>query len=291
MKNTLAFLLAAALPAAAGAQQDVNRRTFTFLENHLEVAVLADAPGVLQVVRGELGQLEVAGRASEGFAGYGLGGHLTRQLRLTAVGAEAAEYLVVVPEHVNVRVHLPDGTSADLPPRAPAATYRWAAAAPTARYGWIGDRYDPGPYRPSLDVPELTSREPQLRRTVAGGLFVVHQAQWAPAVVDVPSLSAIRSLDLRFEGSDFRVATSRPLTLQPGDAAHFIMQADGEPLDVLLFVPHGTGRFLLRAGGIAVAEVVAGRPRALCGSVIMQQPSAVQTWLSFRPDAGRLDCR
>jgi hypothetical protein len=296
MKCTMAVLaLAILLPNAAAAQDGVNRRTYTFLENHLDVAVIAEVPGVLQVVRGERGRVEVAGRSLDGFPGSALGGRITRQLRLTAVGAQAVEYLVVVPEHVVVRIQLPDGTAASLAPGAAAASYRWLAAGAA---GPVGARYLSGaangihgtalPGTPP-DAGHLP-HEPQLMRT-AGGLFVAHQSAWAPAVIDVPDLASIRSLDVRFEGGDFRVAASRPLSVERGDASHFVLRADGEPVDIVLFIPRGSGRFILRADGVRIAESVAGQPRALCSNVVIQHPTVHQTWLTFRPQAGRIDCR
>jgi hypothetical protein len=295
MKTLWTLLLAAALPAAAAAQEDVNRRSYNFLENHLRIDVLAEAAGSLHVVRGEHGRLEVAGRTAEGFTGSALGGRYTRELRLTAVGAESVEYLVVVPEHVTVRVHLPDGTGADLGTGVPGASWSWStAAAPASQpFSWSGDQYVPGPWNPWQTGPEALQPDngTPLQRTVSGGLFVAHEARWAPALVEVPDLSAIRSLEVRFQGADFRIAGSRPMALDPGDAAHFVLHAAGEPVDLVIFVPWGTRRFALSAGGQTIAEAAAAGARALCGPVVVQHPSAVQTWLTFQPGDGRMDCR
>jgi hypothetical protein len=292
----------ALLPATAAAQQDVNRRAYSFLENHLEIAVVAEAPGVLQVVRGERGRLEVAGRSLDGFSGSALGGHLTRQLRLTAVGAEAVEYLVVVPDHVNVRVHLPDGSSASVAPRAPAASFRWAGAAPLGSAAapplqWAAD-VPSADRRASLDAAAAAAQQelrappqPQLLRTTGSGLYVVHSSSRTPAAIDVPDLAAVRTLDLRFEGSEFRIAASRPLAMEPGDAARFVIRAHGEPLDLVVYVPRDTRSFLLSAAGVRIAEATGGRPRALCGNVVIQSPTDFQTWLTFRPQDGQIDCR
>jgi hypothetical protein len=289
------------LPSAAHTQQDVNRRAYNFLENHLEIAVVAEAPGVLQVMRGERGRVEVAARSLDGFSGSALGGHLTRQLRLTAVGAGTVEYLVVVPDHVNVRIHLPDGSSASVPPRAPVASFRWAADAPIGaaavpQFQWAAGAA--ASHRAGMDAAAAAAEQelralpqPQLLRTTGSGLYVVHSSSRTPGVIEVPDLAAVRSLELRFEGSEFRVAASRALAMEPGDAGLFVIRVHGEPLDLVIYVPRETHAFHMNAAGVRIAEAVGGRPRALCGNVVVQSPTDFQTWLTFRPQDGRIDCR
>jgi hypothetical protein len=266
--TALAFALLM-LPQAADAQElDVTRRAYTFLDSRLDVNVLANAPGVLHVVRGERGRIEVAARSRDGFAGFGLGGSPTRQLRLTAVGSERVQYLVVVPEHVAVRVLLPTGGSVSLAPRAPAGTYTWGDTDPVATRA------------AELPLP-----------TTGAGLFIAHAATWAPSVVDIPDLASVRSVSVRFEGGTFRVAASRPLSVTPGSRTHMALQVGGEPLDLVLFVPRGAAPFTLRSGGTRIAQSIAGRPQAICRNVVIQNPTADQTWLTFYPQAGQLDCR
>jgi hypothetical protein len=278
---TLALAIIA-VPAPARAQTaDVDRRVYTFLDNRLEVAVVTDAPGELQVVRGERGRIEVASRSSDGFAGAGLGGALTRQLRLTAVGTGDVQYLVVVPEHVNVRVYLPDGESATLASSEPAASFSWGRAGGHGLLHGDWDAHSAGP------PGELAAMAP----TTTGGLYVVHDLHRAPAVVDLPDLAAVRSLSLRFEGNAFRIAASRPLRVEPGSPSRMELRIAGEPTDIVLYIPRDAGGFTLTAAGNRVAETAAGRPRALCGNVIVQEPTPHQIWLTFRPQTGRLDCR
>ncbi|HEX6133636.1 MAG TPA: hypothetical protein VFZ24_06725 [Longimicrobiales bacterium] len=262
-----ALALALVLPAAADAQRDVTRRAFTFLEDRLIVAVHAEAPGELQVVRGQRGRIEVAARARDGFAGFGLGGNITRELSLTAVGSEAVQYLVVVPEHVAVSVVLPGGGTAGVPRTGGVATYRWGTDAE--------------------QTPATT-----ILPTTAGGLYIIHSGRGrSPAVVDVPDLSSIRSVAVRVEGDDFRVAASRPLALTPGDADRFEIRAEGEPLDLVIFVPRRTSRFDLLSGGQRLAAVTSGRPRGFCSGTVLQQPTPHQDWLTVFPTEGRVACR
>lgn len=283
MKQILtAIALAALLPAAASAQRDVTRRAYTFLEDRLVVAVHAEAPGELQVVRGQRGRVEVAARSRYGFAGFGLGGDYTRQLSLTAVGSDEVQYLVVVPEHVYVSVQLPNGGTADVPGRDGVSTYRWGDA--FSDRAMRGD--DRG--RDYADVPMTDAIPP----TTASGLYIVHAGgRRAPSLVDVPDLASIRSLSVRIEGSDFRIASSRPLALRPGDEDHMVVRVDGEPLDLVLYLPHGTSGFQLRSGSLRVADVTAGRPRSYCGSTVVQQPTPSQNWLTVFPSSGSTQCR
>lgn len=273
-----AVLAVAGLPTTAAAQeQDVTRRTWTFLDNRLDVAVMAGAPGVLHVVRGERGRIEVAARSRDGFPGFGLGGSHTRQLRLTAVGSEEVQYLVVVPERVSVRVHLPNGGSTALAPTEPAASFTWGAG-------------DAGASRLQPDDVHHAAAD-RLRPTTGGGLFVAHSATWAPTLVDIPDLAAVRSLSLRFEGGEFRVAASRPLQVRGGSRSSMRIDVAGEPVDIVLYVPRGRAGFTLRSGSATIAESVSGVPRAVCGNVVIQHPTQHQTWFTFHPQAGRLDCR
>jgi hypothetical protein len=282
MKYLVAALVcAAALPASVDAQRDVTRRAWTFLDNRLVVAVHAEAPGELQVIRGQRGRVEVAARSEFGFAGFGFGGDITRQLRLTAVGADAVQYLVVVPEHVVVRVQLPDGAAGTVSSRDGVATYRWGDSA--FRGADTGD-FAPDDLRPRDAEPSA------MLPTTGTGLFVVHSGNRAPAVVDVPDLASIRSLAVRVQGDHFSIAASRPLALERGNADRVQVRVSGEPLDVVVFVPRGTSRFQLRSGA-ALADVTAGRPRALCGGAVVQAPTPNQDWLTLFPRDGRLECR
>lgn len=282
MKHLLtAFALAVTLPSAADAQRDVTRRSYTFLEDRLVIEVLAEAPGELQVVRGQRGRVEVAARSSDGFAGFGLGGDYTRHLRLTAVGSDAVQYLVVVPEHVAVSVVLPRGGTAHVPNRDGLASYRWGEDAGRADGIRSGDAAD----------ALITALEP-IVPTTSAGLYVVHSGRGrVPSLVDVPELASVRSMSIRVEGDDFRVAATRPLALTPGDAGHMVIRVDGEPLDLVLFVPRGSSGFELRSGSRRIADVAFGRPRSYCGNTVVQQPTPHQDWLTVFPTDGSVSCR
>lgn len=137
MKNTiLTTLLAIALVAApqgARAQQaddgGVSRFLFDYLGNTLTVEVLSPEAGEIHFMRGETGQIRVAANPQGGgFADAALVDG-EGQLRLTAVGADRARYLVVVPEHTYVRIKLPGVEVAQtLGGQEPTGVFRWGAA-------------------------------------------------------------------------------------------------------------------------------------------------------------------
>jgi hypothetical protein len=208
----------------------------------------------------------VAGRAQDGFVGFGLGGDVTRQLRLTSVGGERVEYLVVVPEYVRLTVQLPDRRGSDVAPRQQSAVFRWGADSETDAE--------------SLLLP------------THGGMYLVHTSTWAPGVVDIPDLSAVRSISIRFEPGEFRIASTRPLSLGPGTGRAAIeLKVSGEPTGLVIYVPHGAAPFSVRAGGRTLVSMAGGRPGSNCSGVAVQQPSREQVWFNFYPRAGRVDCR
>lgn len=269
MKNTLVSVLAllAAGPAVVRAQEfDVSRRSYSFLDERLLVLVETEVPGTLRVVRGGRGQVEVAGRAREGFVGFGLGGEPTRQLRLTSVGGENVEYLVVVPERVRLTVQLPDRTGSDVAPRQQSAVFRWGASTNT----------DTG----SLMLP------------THGSMYMVHSSTWAPAFVDIPDLAAVRSISVRFEPGDFRIASSRPLSLAQGSSrAGITLRVSGDPTALVIHVPTSAAPFTVRAAGRTIVSSAGGRPGSDCSGVAVQQPTRAQIWFNFYPQRGRIDCR
>lgn len=277
-----ALCVAGSTTPASAQYPHVERHSYTFIDNRLDVVVAAEAAGVLQVVRGDRGVVEVTSRSRDGLTGAGLGGRLTPELRLTAAGAGDVMYIVVVPEHVTVSVQLPERGRATVSPSAAVSTYRWNAAAQVA-----APRADAAPV-PAADALIAAAAAPA---ETLDGLFLVHASTWAPGVVDVPDLSAVRSLSVRLEGGDFRVAASRPLSVNPGSSAELELRVSGQPLDLVLYVPREGPPFSLRSGSLSLAEATSGRARALCDNVVVQSPGPQQSWLTFRPQGGRLACR
>lgn len=130
VEQWLAVAISCALCAAPAAAQDDDvgtaRRAYPFLGDRLTVHIEADSPGVIRLIRGEDGRLEVAARAEDGFPGFGLADRGGDALVLTAIGADRAEYLVVVPANVRVTVRLPDRHVAEVfAGMDRSATYEW----------------------------------------------------------------------------------------------------------------------------------------------------------------------
>jgi hypothetical protein len=253
------------LPGAAAAQEaDVVRRTYTFLDDRIMIAVEAEAPGVLRVIRGEGGRLEVAGRAHGGFVGFGLAGEPTQQLRLDAVGGDRVEYLVVVPERVRVTVRLPKG-GGELGSTQTSALYRWGDEAGA-----------------TADTELLPT---------AGGLYVLHSNQRTPSLVDLPRLTSVRSISVRFEGELFRIAASRPLSLTGTATTAFVLEISGPPTDIVIHVPRHAGAFTLRAADQHLVQSSGGQPTTSCNQVLVQQPTGQQAWFTIYPQGGKVSCR
>jgi hypothetical protein len=104
-------------------------------------------------------------------------------------------------------------------------------------------------------------------------------------------MRAVRSLSVRFQEGDFRVAASRPLLLDPGGSPVALrMLLSGEPLDLVITVPR-TATFELRADGRRLVQSSGGRPTTSCTGVAVHEPASGQVWFSFHPQAGRPVCR
>jgi hypothetical protein len=137
----LAFLaLPALLPAAAAAPSgtqspasgEATYRRFGYLGKTLTVEVVADARGVVRVIRGEQAIVEVVGRAGSSLVGIGLDDVRGGRLTLATLGTAPAEYLLTVPGDVRVEVRLPGAAAAATPGTLErVATYRWGGSAPS----------------------------------------------------------------------------------------------------------------------------------------------------------------
>jgi hypothetical protein len=225
MRAAFAFLALAAAVAPLSAQEyAVSRRAYTFFERGLTIEVLSDGPGALQILRGEPGRLEVAAHARDGLAAWSVAGWYRDRLRLSALGASEADYVVIVPEDVHVSVSLPGERLARSVSWEPAALLRWEGS--------------PGAGEDVADFGAISG-------PLAGGLFPVHRDARAPALVELTDLGSVRTLEVRIEGDAFLVASSRPLTFRPGSGP-LVIRAGGVPLDLVLTLPRGTARFELR---------------------------------------------
>lgn len=277
-------LLAAARPVAAQ-QWDVTRRVYTMLDTDLTVDVVTNAPGTLQLMHGQGGQVEVTGRALHGMAASALSSKNGTTLRLSGVGADRVEYIVVVPNNVYVRVKLPDREVAEtFSTMSGSKSYTWQATP-----GQTGDMTVAGPdvsVPGGAVVPAVAERAP----SSSPPLFTTYADASAPEVVSFPSAALLRTLSVRLEGDEFRVEASRPMTLQPGNPKSIAIRPVGQPMDVVLVVPVATKDFVVEVGGHPAMAVVQGRPMSMCTPVVEQLLKGDRLWFTFSPVDGALTC-
>lgn len=273
MKPALLSAAAALLLATAAPAQDNpewTRRVFSFTGTRLTIQVLVEAPGTLRLTRGQTGQIEVAALTPDGFAGVGIGGEEHDRLNITAVGTGSANFIVVVPHGISVRVRLPDrhlietfGMLQDV------ATYAWEAGELPQTPGGGAARATPAPEGPRLGYTRAAP----------------------PRQVSIQNARGVRKLTVRWEGEQFEVASSRPLALAPGDPEHLEIRPGGPPMDLVLVLPRSATEFVLDIGGTTVLLVRGRQAFALCTPVIEQDLGEGRRSFTFTPADGRLRCR
>jgi hypothetical protein len=260
------------LAAPADAQQwQVARENFGFAGRALTVQIDVDGEGSLHVIRGSSGIVRVTGRVDGGMTAAGLTSR--GQLTLTGAGDGPVEYVIAVPERVWIDIRFPDRPGAEsMGTQERSRTFSWGAAAPPA---------------PST----ATVRAPDTDRGLGGpASFTVFAAALAPATVGLPDLRHVRSVEVRVEGSTFRVGASRPLTLSRGDPDVMEIRPVGPPIDLVLMVPADTDYFTLSAGGDTALVVRAGQVSVLCSPSTRQWLSGGRGWVTFTPRDGALRC-
>ena len=265
--------LCAAAPAA-GQEWLVNRERFRYIGTRLTVDVISEAPGTLRILRGQDGWVGVAGRVPAGFAVAGLtdGDHLT----LSAAGDGPVDYMVTVPEGVWVVVRLPDrGRTESVGGHTRLRTFDWSRA-----HGAYADHAPAG--GEIVPIPADEDAGP--------GLFTTYAAPLAPTLIMLPDLRSVRTFTVRTGADRFRIATSRPLSLQAGSPASFEIRPSGEPMDIVIEVPQGTASFGLTAAGSPVLTIRGAEVTPRCGPLTHQWLSDGRQWVTFTPQEGRLDC-
>lgn len=254
--------LATAAPAAA--QRDVARRAFTFLDDNVTVEVQADAPGTLQIVRGEAGRLEAVGRVPGGLATFALGGRTADKLRLTAVGGEKADFIVVVPEEAYVRVVLPNRKQGSLTSTRSGGAYTWGGA-------------------------DLMKSSVSLAMPPAGPT-VAHSAPHAPRTLSIPRLTTVRTVSLRIQGSSFEVGGNHHMSVSNGSSQSVEVRTGSEPEELIITIPSDTRDFTLKLGG-RTALVMRGYEVSSYCEPVTEQILSGGRWFTYAPEAGRLTCR
>jgi len=261
----VASIVLVVLATPLAAQKDVARRTFTFLDNDLTIEVSDSESGVLQVVRGGRGRVEVAARAPDGIPAFGLGGRGNNALLLTAAGADRVDYVVIVPEDVRIRVRLPGRPVAETAPRGRTSTFTWGET--------------------SGEVPSVAKV-----MSVPGGPHTAYYSSEVPREVMLPDPASVAQLTVRFEGTDFRVITDQPATVNAGRTDRLVLRGDaGQPLSATLLLPRTARNFTLRLGNSIAMTVRSGEVRTYCEPMVRQRIGDLPVY-TFRP-AGTLRCR
>ncbi|MEO5511155.1 MAG: hypothetical protein ABIS27_11055 [Longimicrobiales bacterium] len=257
----LALLLATSAPVH-GQEYAVSRQTFSFYADNLDIDVVAKGAGRLQILRGPLGRVDVAAHSRDGVAGFGLT-DAPSVLRLAALGGEGASYIVVVPDLTNIRVKLPGRRG-------------WQHA---DRYGSPTFKWDSVPDAPDVD-------ESMPRPTMDGRYFVATTRMDAPERVRLLNGAHIRSVELRLEGTEFRIAASRAFQPRTGSASLIDIDAGSEDVDLVIQVPAYTRRFELQLGSERLAAVADGKLSDLCRPSIQQVSPAGFKRVTYRPALG-----
>ncbi len=271
--NKSALLLAATMLGATSAnaqEHELSRRQFTFLDNTLTVEIVADMPGQLQIVRGEPGRIDVAGRVPGGIPAFALGGREENQLRLTALGGRNANFVVAVPEDAMVRVKLPDRHAHQIRSMQRSGNYTWGDLRRRSDDDTpAGPRVAPAPREPATAYSDVM----------------------APRTLHVTNLNAVRTVSVRFEGNSFTVGGNRYMSVQKGDPTNVEVRTGDQAQDLIVTVPLGTSAFALKLGGKTAMHVAGAEIRVYCEPVTEQDLGAGRRWYTFAPEMGRLTCR
>jgi hypothetical protein len=270
MKSSILLALALVLGAnasAAAQEWGVNRRFFTFLDNEVTVEVTAETGGRLQVIRGEQGRIEVAARVEGGMSSFALGGRDGSTLRITTVGGQNADVILVVPEDTYLRVKLPNSRTGEVASSRPSGTFDW-----------------PGP-----DAEEVSSAR-MLPAPLAPA--TAHVSDEAPRVLDVPRLNSARRITVDIGSSYFEVSGTRWMAVRHGSTTNVEIQTGSEPEDLFISIPANTRNFTLRLGGKTALSIRGREVSSYCEPVAeLEIAGGAARRFTYTPEAGRLRCR
>jgi len=260
----LAMAILLAVPASAAARQDVQRQRFTFPGNQLTIDVQATSPGTLHVARGGIGTIEVAGLTPGGIAAMGLAERGGGRLVLTAHGAQRADYVVMVPPDVMVRVLLPDRPVAE----------SFGSLRSSGSYSWT---IEPLPVSAVETAAPNLPAEPVL-------LPFQYDADTVPARVILAGDHEIGIITVRREGNQFQIGADQPATvLDVADTLEILPDIAMER--IVITVPWLVGDFELRSerrGTLLLLED--GAATAVCAPVTEQTLDG-RAWYTFSSPA------
>ena len=173
-----------------------------------------------------------------------------------------------VPEEVRVRVVLPDRKSLEVVSTRPAATYTRGAAPPKPAEG------------SAFGAPPAND-----------GMYLSHSSRAVPRVLAIPEYAAMTQLDVKFEGSDFRISTSRPVSVQPGRADEILFPRATTRYRSWSCSRRDTRDFRLVLGDKTAIEVVGGDVRSYCQQLIDQKLPDGRRYFTYHPAGAGLVCR
>jgi hypothetical protein len=258
--------VSAAVPASAQ-ERGVSRRLFTFLDDEVTVEVTAESEGRLQIVRGEPGRLDVAARVPGGMSAFALGGRDGTTLRLTAVGGDNADFIVVVPEDTYLRVRLPNKKKGEIGSTRSGGTFTWPATTPAGAQ--------------STSVAPIVPNSPT----------TAHASDVAPGTLNISRLDAVKHVTVRVVNGPFEVGGSRYMTVTPGNSQIVEIKAGAEPQTLFVNVPQGTHYFTLKLAGRTALVIRGAEVTAYCEPVVEQTVAGGSKWFTFTPEMGRVSCR
>jgi len=269
MKSSIILASALILCAGPAAAQEwgVNRRFFTFLDNEVTVEVSAETGGRLHVIRGEQGRIEVSARVDGGMSSFALGGRDGSTLRITTVGGQTADVILVVPEDTYLRVRLPNSRSGEVASSRPSGTFEWPG--PDGAES-SGARMAPAPMAPAT----------------------AHVSDEAPRVLDVPRLNSARRITVDIGSSYFQVAGTRWMAVRNGSTTNVEIQTGSEPEDLFISIPAHTRNFTLKLGGKTALSIRGREVSSYCEPVVeLEIAGGAARRFTYTPAAGRLRCR
>jgi hypothetical protein len=171
--------------------------------------------------------------------------------------------VVIVPEQTDVRVKLPGRSS-------------WSNA---SRYSSSKFHWDSTP-----EPPEVENLFP--KPTLEGRYFLVSSRSTPPSRLRLLHPEHISSIEIRLEGTDFSLASTRPLTNSPGAPDLLDIDPGSSDVDLVVQVPSFTRNFQLVIGDETVLRVEKGVVIAPCSGGIRQQTAKGMQRYKYLPQSG-----
>jgi hypothetical protein len=193
-------------------------------------------------------------------------------LSLTAVGAQRAEFLVVVPSYASVDVRMPKHDLAEsFGTMQKIANFKWGDEAPPAAPA----RAEAPPTTPAPGSADLTP---------------AYSAVSAPHMLSVVRPADFHTATIRLEGARFELATDRPLDMEAAGTGVLEVRPTGAGENLVVKIPSSTTDFVFQVGGRPALIARNGVWKSLCTSVTEQSFPDGRRWWTFAPTRTDSDC-